>query len=85
MIRYILEHAVWSPYTKLDINKVERVQLQSAKFIMGDYLSCSSVSDMIETLNLQSLEHRRSNAVSFSYKIINKLISISSNDNNLSD
>ena len=83
MIRSILEYAspVWSPYTKKDINKVERVQCLSARFIMGDYSSYSSVSNMIETLNLQSLEHRRSNAsIILFYKIINSLISISPND-----
>ena len=50
MIRSILEYAspVWSPYTKQDINKVERVQRQSARFIMGVYSSYSSVSNMID-------------------------------------
>ena len=83
MIRSILEYAspVWSPYTKQDINKVERVQRQSAKFIMGDYSSYSSVSNMIEMLNLQSLEHHRSNAsIILLYKIISNLISISPNE-----
>ena len=83
MIKSILEYAspVWSPYTKQDINKVERVQHQSAIFIMGDYSSYRSVSNMIETLNLQSLEHHRSNAsIVLFYKIINKLISVSSNE-----
>ena len=71
---------VWSPYTKQDINKVERVQCQSARFIMGDYSSYSSVSNMIEILNLQSLEHRRSNAsIILFYKIIDILMSISPN------
>ena len=39
MIRPILEYAntVWSPYTKKDIAKIERVQRQSARFIMADY------------------------------------------------
>ena len=57
MLRSILEYAsaVWSPYTKQDINKVERVQRQSARFIMGNYSSYSSVSNMIEILYLQSL------------------------------
>ena len=67
--------------TKKDINKVERVQRQSARFIMGNYSSYSSVSNMIEILNLQSLEHRRSNAsIILFYKTINNLISISSNE-----
>ena len=83
MVRSILEYAspVWSPYTTQDINRLEKVQRQSARFIMGDYSSYSSVSDMLKRLQLPSLEHRRSNAsIIFLYKTINNLISISSDD-----
>ena len=83
MVRPILEYAsrVWSPYTKQDINILEKVQRQSARFIMGDYSSCSSVSDMLKRLQLPSLEHHRSNAsIILLYKTINNLISISSDD-----
>ena len=70
MVRSILEYAspVWSPYTKQDINRLEKVQRQSARFIMRDYSSCSSVSDMLKRLQLPSLEHRRSNASTFDYQ-----------------
>ena len=50
MLRYynkIYPSPVWSPYTKQDINKVKKVQCLSARFIMGDYLSYSSLSNMI--------------------------------------
>ena len=83
MVRSILEYAspVWSPYTKQDIYRLERVQRQSARFIMVDYSSYSSVSDMLKRLQLPSLEHRRSNAsIILLYKTINNLISISSDD-----
>ena len=82
MVRSILEYAspVWSLYTKQDINRLEKVR-QSARFIMGDYSSYSSVSDMLKRLQLPSLEHRRSNAsIILLYKTINNLISISSDD-----
>ena len=51
MIRPILEYAntVWSPYTKKDISKIERVQRQSARFIMADYSRHSSVTNMLAT------------------------------------
>ena len=62
------------------LNKRVLVQCQSARFIMGDYILQYSVSNVIEILNLQSLEHHRSNAsIILFYKIINKLIAISSN------
>ena len=79
MVRSILEYAspVWSPYTKQDIYRLEKVQRQSAWFIVGDYSSYSSVSDMLKRLQLPSLEHRRSNAsIILLYKTINNLISI---------
>ena len=59
MIRPILEYAntVWSPYTKKDIAKIERVQRQSAHFIMADYSHHSSVTNMLTNLKLPSLEH----------------------------
>ena len=60
MVRSILEYAspVWSraPYTKQDMyQKLERVQCQSARFIIGDYSSYSSVSNMLDTLSLLNL------------------------------
>ena len=56
MVRSILEYAspVWSPYTKQDINRLEKVQHQSARFIMGDHLSYSSVSDMLKDSSCQA-------------------------------
>ena len=47
------------PYTKKDISKIERVQRQSARFIMADYSHHSSVTNMLANLNLPSLEYRR--------------------------
>ena len=83
VVKFILEYAspVWSPYTKQDINRLEKVQCQSARFIMGGYSSYSSVSDMLKRLQLPSLEHRRSNSnIILLYKTINNVISISSDD-----
>ena len=80
MIKPILEYAntVWSPYTKKDIAKIERVQRQSARFIMADYSYHSSVTNM---LTLPSLEHRRTiSSLILFYKIIHNLINIPSSD-----
>ena len=50
MVRSILEYAspLWSPYTKQDVNGLEKVQRQSARFIMGDYSLYRSFSDILE-------------------------------------
>ena len=83
MIRPILEYAntVWSPYTKKDISKIERVQRQSARFIMADYSYHSSVTNMLTNLKLPSLEHRRTiSSLILFYKIIHNLINIPSSD-----
>ena len=46
----------------IDIEKLERVQRQAARFITGDYHSREegSVTKMLETLELETLERRRS-------------------------
>ena len=83
MIRPILEYAntVWSPYAKKDIAKIERVQRQSARFIMADYSYHSSVTNMLTNLKLPSLEHRRTiSSLILFYKIIHNLINIPSSD-----
>jgi len=77
MIWPILEYAspVWSPHTRKDIEQLEQVKRQSARFIMADY---SRVSDM---LSLSSLEIRSqvSSTILF-YKTINNIIEIPSDD-----
>ena len=49
----------WSPHTRKDIEQLERVQRQSARFIMADYSRFSSVSGIPSDLKLSSLEIRR--------------------------
>ena len=83
MIRPILEYAnpVWSPHTTQDINKLEQVQRQSARFIMGDFSRFSSVTNMLIDLNIPSLEHRRQvSSIILLYKIVHDLIDISTVD-----
>ena len=72
MVRPILEYAspVWSPHTKKDVLKLERVQRQSVKFIQSDYSTYSSASNMLNTLNLSDLSYQRYKAS----KIKNNLI-----------
>ena len=80
MIRPILEYAnpVWSPHIRRDIDRLERVQRQSARFIMADFSRFSSVTNMLIDLNIPSLEHRRQvSSTTLLYKIVHNLIDIS--------
>ena len=80
MIRPILEYAnpVWSPHIRRDIDRLERVQRQSARFIMADFSRFSSVTNMLIDLNIPSLEHHRQvSSITLLYKIVHNLIDIS--------
>ena len=48
--------AVWSPYTKENVNKSEKVQRRSARWVSNDYYTYSSVTDMLSNLGCLSLE-----------------------------
>jgi len=53
MVRPILEYAcsAWSPYTQVNINKLEMVQHRAARFITGNYSYQASVTAMLAKLN----------------------------------
>ena len=62
MVRPIVEYAapVWSPYTSKDVAKLEQVQKNAARFVTNDYrISTSTSTDLVSTLNWDTLEHRR--------------------------
>jgi hypothetical protein len=68
---------VWDPYLRQDIEKLERVQRQAARFITKDYKSRSPgcVSNMLKELNLSTLEERRRQLrLSLLYRITEGLI-----------
>ena len=79
MVRPTLEYAsaVWSPYTKQDIDKVEMVQRRAARWVMHDYSRTSSVSSMLDHLKWRSLQDRRSDArLCLFFKIVHRLVAI---------
>ena len=77
----ICQHCLVPLHTKKDISKIERVQRQSARFIMADYSRHSSVTNMLANLNLPSLEYRRTtSSIILFHKIIHNLINIPSSD-----
>ena len=56
-----LEYAApfWSPYSKLQINQVEKVQRTAARWTCRRWRNTSSVSEMLDELEWPSLEARR--------------------------
>ena len=73
IVRPQLENAasVWDPYNKDVITKIESVQRRAARWILGDYSTYSSVTDMIGQLGWRTLEQCRTDSrLVLFYKII---------------
>ena len=79
MVRPIVEYAssVWDPHTTTNISKIEAIQKRAARFCLNDFSRYSSVSNMLTTLDLPTLQQRRVRAkLIMMYKIINDYIDI---------
>ena len=77
-VRPVLEYAsvVWSPFTQSNIDKIEKVQCKAARFVFNDHYRYSSVTNMLNCLKWESLEHRRTKStIIMFYKIINNIVS----------
>ena len=75
LVRSILVYSaiIWDPYYIQDINKLESMQKQAARFITGDFKSHDEgyVTKMIHDLGLESLQELRSfNRLVFFYKVV---------------
>ena len=69
--------AVWSPYTKQNINKIEMLQRRAAHWVYNDYSPYSSVTDMLSNLGWRSLELRLYDSrIAMFYKIVYGLVAI---------
>ena len=82
MVCPILEYAssVWDPHTTVNIQRLESVQRRAARFCLNDFSHYTSVTSMLSTLNLPSLQSRRKTAKLITlYKIINGNLHIPSN------
>ena len=78
MVLPILEYGctIWDPFTTKDIEKIQR---RAARFILNDYSWNTSVTQLLQKLNLPSLKsHRICQKAIMIYKIVYSLVCIPS-------
>ena len=79
LVRPHLEYcaSIWSPHTDQSKQKLEMVQRRSARYCTNRYHNTSSVTDMLQDLNWETLESRRTKLqLVMIYKIMNDLVDI---------
>ena len=79
LVRPQLEHAapIWHPYNETETKKVEKVQKTAARWVCRRWHNTSSVNDMLDELDWQSLEDRRlKSSLTFFYKIHSGTVSL---------
>ena len=79
LVRPQVEYAstVWDNSNKTQIAAVEMVQRRAARYIMNDYRRESSVTAMLQQLQLDSLRTRRLRArATMMYRVVNNLIDL---------
>ena len=81
LVRPNLEYcaSVWNPHHSQLVQKLEMVQRRAARYTTRRYRNTSSVTDMLESLNWESLQSRRTKIqLTMLFKIINNLVDIPS-------
>ena len=79
LVRPQLEYAssAWDPHSIDHTHKIEMIQRRAARWVLRDYSPLSSVSNMLDRLERQTLEHRRSCArLTLFYKIVHHLVAV---------
>lgn len=82
LVRPKLEYCstIWNPHTSRNINKLESVQKNAARFVLNkplDYKKPESSSQMVKQLNWETLQQRRNTSdVILMYKIVHHLIAV---------
>ena len=79
LIRPTLEYAssVWDPYHNNHIASIEKIQRRALRWIFNDYNFSHSVTTMLQSLNLPTLQHRRKRmCLTLLYKSINGLLAL---------
>ena len=68
---------IWNPNTKELKHRVEMVQRRAARFTTRRYRNTSSVSEMLDHLNWETLGSRRTkSSITMFYKVVNNLVDI---------
>ena len=69
--------AVWDPYRQKQTDLIEAVQQHTARFIKRDYNRTSSVTKMLQSLDLDILEDRRkAHRLNIFYLAVNNSIAL---------
>ena len=79
LVRPHLEYAcqVWDPHKQSDIQMLENVQRRAARFVAARYHNTSSVSEMLDMLQWETLEQRRAKLrLLFLYKISKNIVDL---------
>ena len=79
LVRPILEYAsvVWDPRTHTHKHRLEMVQRRATRFCSGDFKKYSSVTEMLNNLDWETLEQRRKNdRLTMLYKVSHGLVGI---------
>ena len=79
LVRPNLEYCstIWNPYHKDQIHKLEMVQRRAARYATNRYHNTSSVSEMLDHLNWETLESRRTKAqLTMMFRIVNSLVDV---------
>ena len=83
MVRPSLEYcaSVWNPNQKELIQNIEMIQRRAARYVSNRFRNTSSVSSMLDALQWESLESRRTKIqLTLLFKIINDLVDIRADD-----
>ena len=83
MVRSSLEYAsiIWDPHQSNNKYLLEKTQRKAARWICHDFRQRSSVTQMLESLNLETLEERRRVArLVFLYKILHEEVAVTPDD-----
>ena len=83
IVRSSLEYAssIWDPHLAKDKTQLEGVQRKAARWIQGNYQRTSSVTKMLKSLQLDTLEERRrASRLAFMYKILREEVAVSPTD-----
>ena len=64
LVRPLLEYCqtIWDPHQRSNIENINKIQRRAAHFVLHDYARTSSVSEMLQKLDWESLESRRTKA-----------------------